>query len=58
MMVIPWHTRFPNLMSLGFPKDSPYFPFINHKLVKLIESGKFKHIYRRWVPQVRISARI
>ena len=51
--LIPWRTRFPNLMSLGFPKDSPFFPFVNHQLLGMAEGGRIGYIYKKWVPQVR-----
>jgi len=36
---IPWRTKYPNLLSFGVPKNSPYKELINFAMLRRIESG-------------------
>ena len=52
-LAVPWHTKYPSFMSFGFPKRSPYYPFVNYQILKLKESGKFAQIEKRHLPNFK-----
>ncbi|TRY78917.1 hypothetical protein TCAL_10582 [Tigriopus californicus] len=35
----PWVTLYPGLLSVAFPKDSEYFPFIQYQTMRLLDQG-------------------
>ncbi|XP_059096592.1 probable glutamate receptor [Tigriopus californicus] len=38
-IVAPWVTLFPDLLSVAFPKDSVFFPFIQYQTMRLLDQG-------------------
>lgn len=38
-IVAPWVTLYPGLLSVAFPKDSEYFPFIQYQTMRLLDQG-------------------
>ena len=46
---VPWKTHFPNLLSLAFPKGSPYRQFFQMKLLQHQEKGTVPLLRKKWV---------
>lgn len=47
-LIYPWKSLYPNQLSYGFRKNSPFKPFFNYRLLTYIETGFIHDIYKKY----------
>ena len=48
-VLMPWKTKYPAFLTMGFPKNSPYFPFFNYQMMHHFENGVVPALRQRWL---------
>lgn len=48
-VVMPWRTKYPAFLTMGFPKNSPYYPFFSYQMLRHFENGVVPALRERWL---------
>ena len=47
----PYVEKYPNLASVAFPKNSPYYQFFQYRLLLMVQNGQWNIIQKRLIHQ-------